>query len=125
MPLQAPSFRHNGRAGSWSQYPIRKRRNTMGNQLKQPAGSFCWFELGTSDQNAAKEFYTGLFGWSFTDSPMGEGMGDYTMFNIGGKEVAALFQLSGPMQGMPPYWATYVCVDSADQTAAKAKSLGG
>src|SRR5262249_10033396 len=97
----------------------------MGTQLKHPAGNFCWFELGSSDQGAAKEFYTKLIGWSFTDSRMGEGMGDYTMFKIDGKDVAGLFQLSGPMEGVPPYWATYVCVESADQTAAKAKQLGG
>src|SRR5262252_8655269 len=97
----------------------------MGTQLKHPAGNFCWFELGTSDQNAAKAFYTKLFGWSFTDSPMGEGMGDYTLLKMNGKEVAGLFQLGGPMQGVPPYWALYVCVDSADQSAAKAKDLGG
>jgi predicted enzyme related to lactoylglutathione lyase len=26
-------------------------------------GNFCWFELATSDQAAAKKFYGGLFGW--------------------------------------------------------------
>ena len=36
-------------------------------------GRFCWFELGTTDQTAAKKFYTGLFGWSFVDHPMGIG----------------------------------------------------
>lgn len=97
----------------------------MGNQLKHPAGNFCWFELASSDQNAAKEFYTKLLGWSFVDSPMGEGMGDYTMFNINGKDVGGLYQLGGPMQGVPPHWAIYVCVDSADQAAAKAAELGG
>jgi uncharacterized protein len=34
-------------------------------------GSFCWFELATTDQEAAKRFYTVLFGWTFTDNPMG------------------------------------------------------
>jgi len=41
-------------------------------------GSFCWTELGTVDAGAAKKFYTELFGWSFTDSPLGEGQ-FYTM----------------------------------------------
>ena len=35
----------------------------MGSQMKHAPGNFCWFELGTSDQTAAKEFYDGLFGW--------------------------------------------------------------
>jgi predicted enzyme related to lactoylglutathione lyase len=34
-------------------------------------GAFCWVELGTTDQNAAKEFYGKLFGWSFTDMSIG------------------------------------------------------
>lgn len=97
----------------------------MGNLLKHSAGNFCWFELGTSDQNAAKEFYTKLFGWSFTDNPMGEGMGDYTMLKLDGKDVGALYQLGREMQGVPPHWATYVAVESADRTAARATELGG
>ena len=97
----------------------------MGTQLKHPAGNFCWFELGTSDQDGAKEFYTKLFGWSFTDSPMGEGLGDYTMLKLDGKEIGALYQLDEQMQGIPPHWATYVAVESADQMSAKAAELGG
>ena len=33
-------------------------------------GSFCWLELGTTDQNAAKKFYGALFGWTPEDTPM-------------------------------------------------------
>ena len=51
----------------------------MGNQLKHPAGNFCWFELGTSDQAGAKEFYTQLFGWNFEDQPLPPEMGGITM----------------------------------------------
>jgi predicted enzyme related to lactoylglutathione lyase len=32
-------------------------------------GAFCWVELGTTDQNAAKEFYGKLFGWTFHCAP--------------------------------------------------------
>ena len=28
-------------------------------------GTFCWVELGTTDNAAAKNFYTQLFGWEF------------------------------------------------------------
>ena len=33
-------------------------------------GHFCWFELATTDQAAAKKFYSGLFGWTANDLPM-------------------------------------------------------
>ena len=55
---------------------------------KHPAGSFNWIELSTSDQNAAKQFYSSLFGWTIVDSPMGE-HGFYTMFKVDGLDVAA------------------------------------
>ncbi len=43
----------------------------MAEVTSHPPGAFCWIELGTSDQKAAKDFYTQLFGWSFTDNDMG------------------------------------------------------
>ncbi|MGH9768324.1 MAG: VOC family protein [Blastocatellia bacterium] len=98
----------------------------MGSQMKHPAGNFCWFELGTSDQNAAKEFYTKLFGWRFNDSPLPPEMGGvYTTLMNGDKEVGAMYQLGPQHQGVPPHWMPYVAVDSADATAAKVAELGG
>ena len=89
-------------------------------------GSFCWVELGTTDSQAAKKFYSELFGWTPVDSPAGPDM-IYTLLQINGKDVAALYQLSAEMssQGVPPHWMTYVAVSSADEAAQKAKSLGG
>jgi predicted enzyme related to lactoylglutathione lyase len=98
----------------------------MSSQKKHAAGNFCWFELGTSDQNAAKEFYGGLFGWGFDDSPLPPEMGGvYTTLMKDDKKVGAMYQL-GPHSGdAPPNWMLYVNVDSADETAAKVAELGG
>jgi predicted enzyme related to lactoylglutathione lyase len=85
-------------------------------------GTFCWVELGTSDDAAAKTFYTNLFGWGTRENDMG-GMGTYYIFTKNGKEVAAMYRL-GPDMPIPPNWMPYVAVTSADDTAAKAKSLG-
>jgi len=89
-------------------------------------GTFCWVELGTTDGDAAKNFYTQLFGWSFSDSPVGPGM-VYTMLQLEGKDVGALYQMPAEMttQGIPPNWLSYASVTSADVTAERAKSLGG
>jgi len=38
---------------------------------KHTPGSFCWFELATTDQPAAKQFYQSLFEWDVQDSPVG------------------------------------------------------
>lgn len=86
--------------------------------------SFCWAELATTDDASAKRFYTTLFGWSFEDSPAGPDM-IYTTLKKGDKRAAALYKLGQDQKGVPPHWNTYVSVASADQTAGKAKDLGG
>ena len=87
-------------------------------------GSFCWAELATSDDGAAKRFYTTLFNWSYEDSPAGPGM-IYTTLKKAGKRAGALYKLGAEQKGVPPHWNTYVSVASADQSAKKAKELGG
>jgi len=88
-------------------------------------GSFCWPELASTDANAAKKFYGGLFGWTFNDNPMGPGE-VYTIFQLDGRDCAALYNLRPDMlsMGIPPHWASYVAVANADEAVAKAKASG-
>jgi uncharacterized protein len=88
-------------------------------------GTFCWVELGTSDNTAAKNFYTQLFSWDFEDKPMGPD-DVYTILKLDGKDVGGLYKLMPDMvaQGIPPHWMSYVSVTSADETAEKAKAEG-
>jgi predicted enzyme related to lactoylglutathione lyase len=89
-------------------------------------GTFCWVELGTTDSEAAKKFYTSLFGWTFNDQPVGPG-GVYSILLQDGKDVGGLYGMPPEMtnNGVPPHWMSYVSVANADESAAKAKSLGG
>ena len=93
---------------------------------KHPAGSFCWIELHTSDQNAAKSFYSSLFGWEAHDNPMGPN-DFYTEFKLQGREAAAGCTLRPEERshGVPPHWMIYITVESADAAATKAQQLGG
>jgi predicted enzyme related to lactoylglutathione lyase len=88
-------------------------------------GTFCWIELATTDAEAAKKFYTELFGWTFNDTPVGPGM-VYTMLKLDGKDVGALYKMFPEMisQGIPPNWLSYASVANADESATKAKALG-
>ena len=36
-----------------------------------------------------------------------------------------MFEIKGPMAGMPPAWLTYFSVEDCDATAAKVKAGGG
>src|SRR5262249_8440438 len=93
---------------------------------KHAPGSFCWIELATTDQPAAKNFYRTLFGWVADDTPMGPGE-VYTIFRLEGQDAAAGYTLRQEQraQGVPPHWMPYISVDSADKAADKAKQLGG
>ena len=94
-------------------------------QTKSQPGTFCWFECGTKDQAAAKKFYSGVFGWKTVDMPMpGDMPGHYTLLKIGDADIGGLYQLSGPMAGVPSHWMTYVNVQSTDDTTKRARTLG-
>ncbi len=89
-------------------------------------GSFCWFELTTTDQPAARSFYASLFGWVPADTPMGPGE-VYTIFRLDGRDAAAAYTMRPEprAQGVPPNWLVYVQVEDAGASAARAASLGG
>lgn len=96
----------------------------MGNAIDHPAGNFCWFELATTDQEGAKNFYTQLFGWGYNDVPMDAGT--YTMFSLNGADVAAAYTIAPEQQaqGMPANWLPYVTTADADSSVAAAIANG-
>jgi predicted enzyme related to lactoylglutathione lyase len=98
----------------------------MGERSRYAPGSFCWVDLTTTDQAAAKAFYGGLFGWEAEDMPVGEGT-FYSMQRLRGKDVAAISPQPQQQReaGVPPTWNSYVSVESADAAAERAKDLGG
>ena len=96
----------------------------MGERTEHAPGIFSWAELGTTDAEGAKAFYTGLFGWEADDNEVPEeaGGGVYTMMRVNGLEVCAVYQQR--QEGVPPAWLSYVTVDSADDAAARARQAG-
>jgi predicted enzyme related to lactoylglutathione lyase len=97
----------------------------MGERTSYKPGTFCWTDLTTTDQDAAKAFYTSLFGWEAQDIPVGDGV-VYSMMQLDGKDVAAISPQPQQQRdaGVPPTWNSYVSVESADDTAARAGELG-
>ena len=93
---------------------------------KTAPGGFSWVELNTTDQNAAKTFYSKLFGWEILDSPMGPDE-VYTMFSLEGRNTGAAATLRPEMKaaGVPPHWLLYINVASADESTEKVKAAGG
>jgi predicted enzyme related to lactoylglutathione lyase len=79
------------------------------------------------DPEAAIAFYGELMGWEFVGPGRmpGERAGRYFVARLRGRDVAGVSSL--PPDGAPPtpVWNTYVYVESADETAAKASGAGG
>jgi uncharacterized protein len=87
-----------------------------------PVGVPCWVDTAQPDPEAAVRFYSGLFGWEFEDTMPADSPGRYFVARLRGRDVAAV---GSQPEGMPTAWNMYVCVESADETAAKAKDAGG
>ena len=87
----------------------------MGQRESYAPGAFSWADLATTDADAAKAFYSDLFGWELDDLDL-PGGGVYTMALIDGRRVGALGTVQ--QEGQPPAWNAYVTVEDADATAA-------
>jgi predicted enzyme related to lactoylglutathione lyase len=87
-------------------------------------GTFSWIELATTDADAAKRFYGGVFGWKFEDMPSGPDM-VYTFASVAGGPVGALYKMGKDMKGVPTHWASYITVENADDSAKKITAAGG
>lgn len=95
----------------------------MSERTSYDPGTPCWIDLGTPDIEAAATFYSSLFGWDIPESENAEQTGGYRQAMLRGKPVAGMMPLM--QEGQPPAWSSYVSVDDADATTAKAREAGG
>jgi uncharacterized protein len=88
-------------------------------------GRFVWYELTTTDAQAAKAFYAEVIGWRAQDASMPGAA--YTLFTVGEAAVSGLMELSQDARkmGLRPSWLGYVGVDDVDSTADRIAKLGG
>ncbi|HLH11578.1 MAG TPA: VOC family protein [Methylovirgula sp.] len=86
---------------------------------------FVWYELMTTDMQAAESFYTYVVGWNAKDAGMTNMR--YTLFNVGELPVAGLMGIPAEAgeQGARPGWIGYVGVDDVDAYANRVKEAGG
>ncbi|OYW16108.1 MAG: glyoxalase [Novosphingobium sp. 12-64-8] len=95
----------------------------MGN----PPGSFIWYELMTTDADAAGAFYNAVVGWTFSGREPGSPV-DYRMIgrSDGGMNGGVL-SLTAEMQqqGARPGWFAYLHVADVDAAVAAIQADGG
>lgn len=88
-------------------------------------GDFIWYELLTSDADAAQGFYGPLLGWDFAGHPAPEM--DYRTFAKGTENIGGVMPLTAEMMqgGARPMWAGYIYVDAVDSTVDSVLGAGG
>jgi uncharacterized protein len=96
----------------------------MPEQDRYIPGVPCWVDTSQPDPERAIAFYGDLFGWEYADV-MPEGSDTkYFVARLRDGDVAAVGSIpsGAPSVAM---WNTYIWVDSADETASKARDAGG
>jgi len=88
-------------------------------------GRFAWYELMTTDMEAARAFYTGVMGWSAWEASV-PGR-PYTLFTTAKAVVGGLMRLpeEASRTGVRPAWIGYVGVNDVDAAADRVERLGG
>jgi len=96
-------------------------RNHIGAQLVNRPGALVWNELQTRDLEAAKAFYTDVFGWE----PRVDAQGYVACYQEGRAHAGMMAMDDEWDENIPPNWAVYFMVDDIEETADRVKQLGG
>jgi predicted enzyme related to lactoylglutathione lyase len=98
-----------------------------GKDMSDTHGKFVWYELMTTDTDAAATFYGSVVGWTPQSMDMGEMA--YTIFNVpdANRGIGGMMTLPDELKsmGVPPNWTGYVAVDDVDAMAKKFTDNGG
>jgi predicted enzyme related to lactoylglutathione lyase len=91
-------------------------------------GKFIWADLFTSDPAAAKDFYTGLFGWTaaVVDRPTLFGTHHYVVLSVGDRPIAGIVKRNlSSSDEIHGRWVGFISVPDVAQALAAVASGGG
>ena len=95
--------------------------------MTNPVGAFIWYELMTSDANAASRFYGDVVGWTIAGQPDPKADMDYRMIGRDdGGQAGGVLQLSPEMQqhGARTIWLPYFHAADVDAAIAAMEADG-
>ena len=91
----------------------------------QTNGAISWHELMVDDIDAAKSFYSEVFGWTLEDVQM-EGMERaYTVIKVGDAQIGGIVAKPEETATTPNSWISYVTVADVDETVKSVITNGG
>jgi predicted enzyme related to lactoylglutathione lyase len=97
---------------------------TVGAQIVNVPGAWCWNELTTRNADELLMFYTAIFGW--TIEKLDSGGFVYREIQLDGRRVAGCMEMDENWPpDLPTHWMVYFAVDDADAAAQKVTELGG
>jgi predicted enzyme related to lactoylglutathione lyase len=83
-------------------------------------GKFVWADLVTDDVPAAREFYSRMFGWTFTE------VGNYILAANDERPLAGMFQRPRPTdRPAKPRWIPYMSVSGVAEAQTRVTKAGG
>jgi uncharacterized protein len=113
--LQAPG---GGVFGLWQ-----AGRHTGFGVANEP-NTVTWNEFVTRDYAGAKEFYSAVFGYTYTE--LGDGTFQYSTIEVDGNTVGGIGTLPAEVPAhVPPHWRVYFAVPDCDAAVARVSELGG
>ncbi|MBO3095643.1 VOC family protein [Cellulomonas dongxiuzhuiae] len=92
-------------------------------ELTDAPGSFVWAEQMSHDPDAARRFYTALFGYEQHD--MSAPDFTYTSLSVGGTPAAGIGGYGPGAGDVPAAWTWYIAVEDADAIVPRVGELGG
>ncbi|MGZ4649493.1 MAG: VOC family protein [Kineosporiaceae bacterium] len=97
----------------------------IGAGVTNEPGGLVWEDLRSSDPDAARAFYTAVFGYD--TQPLEMAGPDYTTFHPHGDRapLGGMGGMMGAPEGTPSHWLVYFGVSDADAAVATATSAGG
>lgn len=108
--------------GCQSSMEVRVPRVASTSTGKYQYGKFVWFDLATSDVQAAKDFYGELFGWVFSE--LAEGDVRYTVVENRSRMIAGI--VAAPeADGFASVWISSISVPDVDRAAQQTRDAGG
>ena len=93
--------------------------------MTDPKPRFVWYELATSDQDAAEAFYRAVVGWNMADA--GQPGIRYMILSAGDRGMGGLTALpaEAAQAGGRPGWLGYIGVPDTDGAAKRIVEAGG
>lgn len=110
-------------------FSIMQQRQHKGAELVNEIGTWTWNQLATRDADGAREFYGKVFGWSLEQADEAPPDLPFYMWQVDGQKweegLAGLLVMGEEMEGVPPHWQVYFCVEEAKAAIERVNGSGG